>query len=82
MKKTRKISVADVFLWLPQDIVMPNLDGVSATQSIRKFDMTTPIISMTSNTTAGDCLRYLENGMNDILPKPFNKQSLLGVVER
>ncbi|KAJ3035813.1 kinase-regulated stress-responsive transcription factor skn7 [Rhizophlyctis rosea] len=64
------------------DIVMPNLDGVSATQSIRKFDVTTPIISMTSNTTAGDCLRYLENGMNDILPKPFNKQSLLGVVER
>ncbi|KAJ3279321.1 kinase-regulated stress-responsive transcription factor skn7, partial [Borealophlyctis nickersoniae] len=64
------------------DIVMPNLDGVSATQSIRKFDSITPIISMTANTTPNDCVRYLENGMNDVLPKPFNKANLLGIVER
>jgi len=33
------------------DIVMPNLDGISATSQIRQFDPTTPVISMTSNTT-------------------------------
>lgn len=64
------------------DIVMPNLDGVSATTRIRQFDKLTPIISMTSNPTETDCITYLANGMNDILPKPFNKSSLLGMILR
>ncbi|KAI9099724.1 hypothetical protein DFS34DRAFT_678317 [Phlyctochytrium arcticum] len=64
------------------DIVMPNLDGVTATNRIRQFDQLTPIISMTSNTTANDCMTYLANGMNDILAKPFNKHSMLSMIER
>ncbi|KAI8924204.1 HSF-type DNA-binding-domain-containing protein, partial [Entophlyctis helioformis] len=54
------------------DIVMPKLDGISATTRIRQFDQLTPIISMTSNTTENDCIMYLANGMNDVLSKPFN----------
>lgn len=61
---------------------MPNLDGVSATTRIRQFDQFTPIISMTSNTTENDCMTYLANGMNDILAKPFNKHSMLSMIER
>ncbi|KAJ3168907.1 kinase-regulated stress-responsive transcription factor skn7 [Geranomyces variabilis] len=64
------------------DIVMPNLDGVTATNRIRQFDQFTPIISMTSNTTENDCINYLANGMNDILAKPFNKHSMLNMIER
>ncbi|KAI8919948.1 HSF-type DNA-binding-domain-containing protein [Powellomyces hirtus] len=64
------------------DIVMPNLDGVTATNRIRQFDQFTPIISMTSNTTENDCITYLANGMNDILAKPFNKHSMLSMIER
>ncbi|KAG0248611.1 kinase-regulated stress-responsive transcription factor skn7 [Mortierella polycephala] len=64
------------------DIMMPKLDGVSATTQIRQFDAMTPIISMTSNTTANDVLTYLANGMNDILPKPFTKSSLLQILEK
>lgn len=62
------------------DIVMPNMDGVSATSHIRQFDANTPVISMTSNTTRDDCLKYIENGMNDILPKPFSRDALLEVL--
>jgi hypothetical protein len=62
--------------------MMPNLDGVSATSQIRQFDGMTPIISMTSNTTANDIMTYFANGMNDILPKPFSRASLLSMLEK
>ncbi|TIB76760.1 response regulator [Wallemia mellicola] len=64
------------------DIVMPNLDGVAATNLIRQFDPMTPIISMTSNSNPNDILNYFSHGMNDILPKPFTKEGLFGMVEK
>jgi CheY-like chemotaxis protein len=42
------------------DIVMPKLDGVSATNLIRKFDQGTPIISMTSNSKPNEIIIRLE----------------------
>jgi len=57
---------------------MPNLDGVSATSQIRRFDPTTPVISMTSNISRDDIARYLDSGMNDVLPKPFSKTTVIG----
>ncbi|KAI9274349.1 hypothetical protein BDA99DRAFT_497241 [Phascolomyces articulosus] len=64
------------------DIVMPNLDGISATRNIRQYDMLTPIISMTSNFTDSDIVQYVGSGMNDILPKPFSKRTLYGILEK
>ncbi|CAG8458712.1 6446_t:CDS:2 [Acaulospora colombiana] len=64
------------------DIVLPNLDGVEATTQIRRFDPKTPIISMTSNITTQECIKYLSHGMNDILAKPFTKTMLLAMLER
>ncbi|KAG0232120.1 kinase-regulated stress-responsive transcription factor skn7 [Mortierella sp. GBA43] len=64
------------------DIMMPKMDGVSATTQIRQFDAMTPIISMTSNTNANDCMTYYANGMNDILPKPFTRAGLLSMLEK
>ncbi|KAH6886732.1 hypothetical protein BKA70DRAFT_98322 [Coprinopsis sp. MPI-PUGE-AT-0042] len=64
------------------DIVMPKLDGVSATSIIRKFDKGTPIISMTSNSKPNEIMTYYSSGMNDILPKPFTKQGLLDMLEK
>ncbi|KAH8099669.1 HSF-type DNA-binding-domain-containing protein [Cristinia sonorae] len=64
------------------DIVMPKLDGVSATSLIRQFDHMTPIISMTSNSKPTEILKYYSSGMNDILPKPFSKDGLLDMLEK
>ncbi|KAJ7922546.1 HSF-type DNA-binding-domain-containing protein [Mycena leptocephala] len=64
------------------DIVMPKLDGVSATSMIRKFDLQTPIISMTSSSRPTDIMNYYSHGMNDILSKPFTKDGLLEVLEK
>ncbi|KAG6840532.1 hypothetical protein C0991_006127 [Blastosporella zonata] len=64
------------------DIVMPQLDGVSATSMIRQFDAMTPIISMTSNSKPNEIMTYYSSGMNDILPKPFTKEGLLDMLEK
>ncbi|KAH9991218.1 HSF-type DNA-binding-domain-containing protein [Russula compacta] len=64
------------------DIVMPKLDGVSATNLIRRFDHMTPIISMTSNSKPNEIMTYYHSGMNDILPKPFTKEGLLEMLEK
>ncbi|KIO34594.1 hypothetical protein M407DRAFT_3279 [Tulasnella calospora MUT 4182] len=64
------------------DIVMPRLDGVSATSLIRQFDHMTPIIAITSNFKPNDVVTYYSSGMNDILPKPFTRESLFTMLEK
>ncbi|PWW80593.1 response regulator [Tuber magnatum] len=64
------------------DIVMPQLDGVSAASLVRQFDTTTPIIAMTSNIRRDDINMYFNHGMNDVLPKPFTKEGLLNMLEK
>lgn len=44
------------------DIIMPNLDGVSACHLIRQFDGQTPIIAMTSNIRSDDISMYFQHG--------------------
>ncbi|KIK11144.1 hypothetical protein PISMIDRAFT_19772, partial [Pisolithus microcarpus 441] len=64
------------------DIVMPKMDGISATSLIRQFDHVTPIISMTSNSRPSEIMTYYSSGMNDVLPKPFTKEGLLDMLEK
>ncbi|VEU23251.1 DEKNAAC104383 [Brettanomyces naardenensis] len=64
------------------DIVMPNLDGASATSVIRSFDSDTPIIAMTGNYQKEDLMTYLAHGMTDILAKPFTKLDLYMILEK
>ncbi|ODV81563.1 response regulator [Suhomyces tanzawaensis NRRL Y-17324] len=64
------------------DIVMPNLDGATATSVIRSFDTKTPIIAMTGNIEDNDLVNYLQNGMSDILAKPFTKDDLYSILAK
>jgi osomolarity two-component system response regulator SKN7 len=64
------------------DIVMPNLDGATATSVIRSFDHDTPIIAMTGNYQRNDLMTYLNHGMTDILAKPFTKDDLYMILEK
>ena len=43
------------------DIIMPNLDGVSACHLIRQFART-PIVAMTSNIRSDDIQMYFQHG--------------------
>lgn len=64
------------------DIVMPNLDGATATSIVRSFDNQTPIIAMTGNIEDQDLITYLQHGMNDILAKPFTRNDLHSILIR
>ncbi|KAI0196426.1 HSF-type DNA-binding-domain-containing protein [Astrocystis sublimbata] len=64
------------------DIVMPELDGVSATAMIREVYHNTPIIAMTSNINQQDLEMYFQWGMRDVLAKPFTKEGMIGKLRR
>ena len=58
------------------DIMMPVMDGLSATRVIRSLDRedakTIPIIAMTANAFVEDARRSMEAGMNAHLVKPLD----------
>lgn len=57
------------------DIHMPNMDGIEATQEIRKFNKELPIIALTA--TVSEMKDKIEKvGMNGIVNKPFNPEEL------
>ncbi|PVU94684.1 hypothetical protein BB561_002346 [Smittium simulii] len=64
------------------DILMPNLDGVSATSYIRAFDKITPIISVTSTADKKSCTLYFNTGMNEVLEKPITKDNVFKILNK
>ncbi len=65
------------------DIQMPELDGIEASQSIRKkgFD-TIPIVAMTAHAMKGDREKCIESGMNDYITKPIKRELVFEVLEK
>jgi osomolarity two-component system response regulator SKN7 len=61
---------------------MPFMDGCSATSHIRSQGCKVPIISVTSATTEAECIRYIQNGMTDILAKPYHLNTLWNVLRK
>ena len=59
------------------DINMPIMDGIEASQEIRKFNSDVPIIALTAtNYEKGDD-RLLNHGINDTIVKPYNTEELV-----
>ncbi len=68
------------------DVQMPEMDGIEATQRIRKLPdpvkSAIPIIALTANALKGDSEKYLSAGMNDYVAKPFTEETLFRVIYR
>jgi two-component system sensor histidine kinase/response regulator len=74
------ILTKETFDVILMDDQMPILDGVAATQVIRREEKQTgmhlPIIAMTANAMAGDRERYLASGMDGYVSKPIDRSLL------
>lgn len=59
------------------DIMLPNQDGYSLAQAIRKQNQSIPIIFVTAKTQTEDVIKGFELGGNDYLRKPFSMEELI-----
>jgi TMAO reductase system sensor TorS len=68
------------------DCQMPVMDGLTATQEIRRREAGSggrvPIIALTANAMEANRERCLAAGMDDFLPKPFTQMQLSAVLGR
>jgi CheY-like chemotaxis protein len=66
------------------DIQMPEMDGVTATQEIRKQAKykALPIIAMTAHAMADELNKCLEAGMNEYFTKPIDPNALFSLMAR
>jgi len=66
------------------DIMMPNMDGITATRAIRALDRPDaagiPIIAMTANAFDDDAKECFEAGMNAHLSKPLQIDTMLAAI--
>ena len=55
------------------DIQMPDMDGVTATRSLREqYKELPPIVGLSANAFEGDREKYMNHGMDDYLTKPVS----------
>ncbi len=66
------------------DVQMPEMDGVTATQAIRKSlsAEALPIVALTANAFAEQRATYLDAGMQDVLTKPLRESALVKTLAR
>ena len=59
------------------DVMMPRLDGIETTKSLRQAGNDVPILVLTARDAVGDRVEGLDAGADDYLTKPFALQELL-----
>jgi CheY-like chemotaxis protein len=63
------------------DMLMPTMDGYTATQNLRQSGFTKPIIAVTGAVMRNELNRARSVGVNDIIQKPYDVDSFIRVVE-
>lgn len=64
------------------DIKMPIMDGLEATQEIRKFNTSIPIIALTANAFDSDRASAAKAGCNAFIAKPLKRSQLLEIFSK
>lgn len=59
------------------DVMLPELDGFSVCDKLRKMKINSPLIMLTAKTQISDRIKGLDSGADDYLTKPFSIDELL-----
>jgi two-component system alkaline phosphatase synthesis response regulator PhoP len=59
------------------DVMLPEVDGISITETIRVQNNDVPILILSAKNTSSDRVLGLKKGADDYLTKPFNLEELL-----
>ena len=80
VEKLETMERVDLFM---VDISMPRMDGLELTRWIKGQERfaRTPVVAITASVFADMKKRYLDEGMDRILEKPFSRQEFLRMLE-
>ncbi len=64
------------------DVMLPEMDGINATETVRISNNEVPILILSAKNTSADRVLGLKKGADDYLTKPFNLEELLLRVQK
>lgn len=82
-KEAVGLAAGQTFDIILMDVTMPEMDGLEATELIRKLPAPkgqVPIVAFTAAVTTKEVQRCLHHGMNGCIPKPFKEDELIGAL--
>lgn len=68
---------AEFFDLIILDVMLPEMDGINVTESIRISNNDVPILILSAKNSSADRVLGLKKGADDYLTKPFNLEELL-----
>ena len=71
-KAVEKIVRGKVYDIIFMDHMMPDMDGIEATNAIRRMGYTQPIVALTANAVSGSAGLFMQNGFTGFVSKPVN----------
>jgi len=77
-----EIARKNKFDMILMDVHLPGINGTIATQEIRKFDKTIPIIALTAISLNENRDMLLSFGMNDVITKPFVPEDFYAIIAK
>jgi signal transduction histidine kinase/CheY-like chemotaxis protein/HPt (histidine-containing phosphotransfer) domain-containing protein len=64
------------------DHMMPRMDGIEATKTMREHGYTRPIVALTANAVVGQSDMFLANGFDGFISKPIDVRQLNAVLKK
>lgn len=72
-----ELALSNHFDFIILDVMLPNMDGLEITKSLRREKIDTPILILTAKDDQVDKIIGLEIGADDYLTKPFSPREVL-----
>jgi len=82
-EKSIEVFTPGIYDLILMDIQMPVMDGIEATNQLKKlYDNLPPIVGLSANAFEGDKEKYMNLGMDDYLTKPVKIEDFEILLER